>query len=254
MSGFTTVSNVLWDWQIDNKELSNSQRIFAMVVRYTVCFHREWHEMSLNFISERTGMLRNNVSRELKSMIKLGIIREQSEGNKRLLAIGCVIESDNASVINSDNGGVIKNDNRSVIKSDNQEIKQSKYNNLNNDHSDLFDQFWLMYPRKVSKPQAVKAFKAALQKTKVELIIEGLDGYINHLQNERTETKYIKHPATWLNAEGWNDYKLVKQESKLLQLLMNHSDKELENQNEIIRKRYRKSHFADDRECGGAAR
>lgn len=225
---YTNIPNELWDWQIDNADLPNSTRIMALVIRYTVCFHREWHEISLSFISERTGMLRNNVSRELKSMIQSGTIRERLEGSKRMLSIGYSIKSDNGGVIKNDNTSVIKSDNRDVIKSDNQEINNIKNNNLKNNDQTAFDQFWTSYPRKVSKPQAKRAFQTALKKTTFETLMIGLEEYKSYLDSERTETKYIKHPATWLNAESWNDNKPVQAElSKTLRLVQNHSDKEL---------------------------
>jgi hypothetical protein len=175
------------------------------VFRYTVCFHREWHELSLSFIAERIGMIRTNVSRELKIMIKDGMIREMNQGKKRYLSIGSVIESDNSS----------------VIKNDNQEINNKK---LKKDISSDFEIFWNEYPRKDAKADALRALEAALKKVDIHTILDGVRRYNNHIERERTEKKFIKLPAGWLRSERWNDYKEeVEQRSKLLRLIELHS-------------------------------
>lgn len=253
---YTNIPNELWDWQIDNADLPNSTRIMALVIRYTVCFHREWHEISLSFISERTGMLRNNVSRELKSMIQSGTIRERLEGSKRMLSIGYSIKSDNGGVIKNDNTSVIKSDNRDVIKSDNQEINNIKNNNLKNNDQTAFDRWWSLYPRKVSKPNAVKAFQKAIKKVDLDTLIDGLEQYKKHLLKNETEERFIKHPASWLNGEGWNDYPSgpqPKQESNILRIVKNQSEGD-ERDHEFIRELYKSREQKETRNCVRADR
>lgn len=256
MSGFTNIPNQLWDWQIDNKQLPNTQRIFALVVRYTVCFHREWHELSLSFIAERTGMLRQNVARDIKSMLQSGLIREKADGKKRLLGIGfeneTVLESDNTF-----NEGVLKFDNTGVLKNEYQEINNIKLTNINNNDQTLFDRFWSCYPRKVSKPQAKKAFNTAMKKTDIETLILGLEHYKDHLQKTKTDEKFIKHPSTWLNAESWNDYKpappIQPEQSSILRIVQNQSSME-DSDRELIRKLYREREAKKDINCNRVAR
>lgn len=64
--------------------------------------------------------------------------------------------------------------------------------------------FWTTYPRKEKKPNALKAYAKALQKAAPEAILAGLQRYIACDQWTADATK-IPHPATWLNAEQWND-------------------------------------------------
>lgn len=67
--------------------------------------------------------------------------------------------------------------------------------------TDEFAHFWKEYPRKVGKGQARKAFKAACKKTDFNTIMNGLSRY----QRNKPATIDWKHPATWLNSEGWED-------------------------------------------------
>lgn len=234
MSGFTNVPNDLIDSMIDNANFANQTRIYMLVFRYTVCFHREYHELSLSFMAERLKMMRNNVAREVKKMLDLKLIQERTENGKRYLSIGeGVLISDNGGGIKSDNTSVLKSDTTAVLKSEYQENNNIKLTNKNNNDQTLFDRFWKSYPRKVSKPQAIKAFQTAIKKTDIETLIFGLEAYKDHILKNKTDTQFIKHPSTWLNAEGWNDYKPApSQESTQLKLLKMHSRTEMVGEDE----------------------
>jgi hypothetical protein len=65
---------------------------------------------------------------------------------------------------------------------------------------DPFDDFWASYPRKVQKPDARKAWKAALKKATASEIIDALKAY--PFGDDKT---FIAYPATWLNKESWAD-------------------------------------------------
>jgi len=71
------------------------------------------------------------------------------------------------------------------------------------DALDPFDEFWRSYPRKVAKGAARKAFAAALKKTDAATLIAGAARYGG--ATAQTEPRFIKHPASWLNGECWND-------------------------------------------------
>lgn len=77
---------------------------------------------------------------------------------------------------------------------------------------DLFARWWTDYPRKVSKPAARRAFAAALGKvhpdrsTACDDLIAAIREHRRHwLDLEGRPVDKIPHPATWLNAEAWND-------------------------------------------------
>jgi hypothetical protein len=60
--------------------------------------------------------------------------------------------------------------------------------------------FWPRYPNKVGKPDALKAFLRARNKTSLETIAHGLDAYVH-----KTDDRPWCNPSTWLNQERWND-------------------------------------------------
>jgi hypothetical protein len=67
----------------------------------------------------------------------------------------------------------------------------------------LFDRFWSIYPRKIGKGGAIKAWRAAVKKIDPAVIIEGLELHLPDLAEKQKQ--YIPHPATWLNEERWAD-------------------------------------------------
>lgn len=66
-----------------------------------------------------------------------------------------------------------------------------------------FDIFWQAYPLRVAKGAARRAYRTALGKASAEAILAGAKRYA--VAQGGKEAKFVKHPATWLNAECWAD-------------------------------------------------
>ena len=66
-----------------------------------------------------------------------------------------------------------------------------------------FDKFWEAYPNKKSKPIALKAWLK--HKPDINVVMKSLTIFKKCEQWTRDKGRYIPHPASWLNAEGWND-------------------------------------------------
>lgn len=71
----------------------------------------------------------------------------------------------------------------------------------------LFDEFWKLYPRKVAKAPAQKAWKARVRtETLARQVITALRRHIAaHQWHDKARLQYVPHAASWLNAERWND-------------------------------------------------
>lgn len=71
---------------------------------------------------------------------------------------------------------------------------------------DLFDQFWAAYPKKRSKGAARKAWdKLRVNPTMQAMILRAIERAKQSEDWQKDGGKYIPYPATWLNAEGWED-------------------------------------------------
>lgn len=68
-----------------------------------------------------------------------------------------------------------------------------------------FQAFWDLYPKKVAKPQAAKAFDRVTKNNTVESVIAGVKSHIGCDSWKKDGGQYIPHPATFLNQERFND-------------------------------------------------
>lgn len=64
---------------------------------------------------------------------------------------------------------------------------------------DLFEKFWKVYPKKVSKGSARKSWAKI---TDPEAVIAGAERYAS---DPNRKQEFTAHPATWLNGERWLD-------------------------------------------------
>jgi uncharacterized protein YdaU (DUF1376 family) len=64
-----------------------------------------------------------------------------------------------------------------------------------------FLEFYALYPRKVGKKAAEKAYRKAAKDTSAGTILDGLRRWIPAWH----DPQYVPYPATWLNRGGWDD-------------------------------------------------
>ncbi|TBG78602.1 hypothetical protein ELG76_04100 [Rhizobium leguminosarum] len=66
-----------------------------------------------------------------------------------------------------------------------------------------FNEFWSLYPRRVSKRTAQKAWDKETKQTAPEVILSGLRRQLPYLQSR--DAQFIPHASTWLNQGRWED-------------------------------------------------
>jgi len=80
-------------------------------------------------------------------------------------------------------------------------------NNLVNEQiifwEQMFEEMWLLYPKRIGKGAAKQAWLKACKKINVGELKSCLRCYIDTISN--ADKKFIPHLATWLNQERWND-------------------------------------------------
>jgi hypothetical protein len=76
---------------------------------------------------------------------------------------------------------------------------------------ELFDEFWNEFPKKLDKAKAKRAFVSALTRATFEDIIAGAIKYRN---DPNRLDEYTKYPATWLNADAWENGPLPERSKK----------------------------------------
>ena len=68
----------------------------------------------------------------------------------------------------------------------------------------IFNDFWALYPRKVSKRVAEKAWAKLTPKEQYE-VMQALPNHIQYWKIKNTETEFIPHATTLLNQGRWED-------------------------------------------------
>jgi hypothetical protein len=85
--------------------------------------------------------------------------------------------------------------------------QQSIKNKQENISFDSFDEFWNHYPKKLSKAQALKAWKSAIKRKPDTEIIEAVKAYS---LGKLPDVQFIPLASTWLNNDRWDDVDLTK--------------------------------------------
>jgi uncharacterized protein YdaU (DUF1376 family) len=75
-------------------------------------------------------------------------------------------------------------------------------NQVNKEYIDRFDTFWKHYPRKVAKPNALKAW---LKLKPDDDLTKKIISAVSQQNLSAKEEQFIPHPASWLNARRWED-------------------------------------------------
>jgi predicted N-acyltransferase len=73
--------------------------------------------------------------------------------------------------------------------------------------SDFFEKIWNAYPKKDGKKQAGRHYFATVTNdTDMEQINLALGNYLNHIETNKIELKFIKNGSTWFN--NWQDWRI----------------------------------------------
>jgi hypothetical protein len=82
-------------------------------------------------------------------------------------------------------------------------IKEPSMKQAEND----FDKFWKLYPKKIAKADAIKAWNKATKKKTAEELFKLTKAYA---EGKLPEDKYIPYPASWLNKELYESVEVAE--------------------------------------------
>lgn len=157
--------------------------------------------MQARRLADKARVSHDTAVRSLKTLVdrgyleSLGHVERSRTVRYRFLFPSDQIDERSIPISTGDRHGI---DERSIPKRT-QEERDSERTPLDVD----FDAFWNLYPRKVAKGRARKAYRAARKKADADTILAGLRRAAAAF-GERPPDK-VPYPATWLNDEGWGD-------------------------------------------------
>jgi len=159
---------------------------------------------SISTLARYANASERSVKRDIQELIELGELkvevqnaptRTQYKTNLYWLTIGSGV-TDSASGVtdwvsrgdSSGKSGVTPVGTQNIILT----IKEPSMKQVDID----FDNFWKLYPKKVAKADALKAWKVATKKKTADELLKLTKAYA---EGKLPEGKYIPYPASWLN-------------------------------------------------------
>lgn len=224
--GFVRIANELYDAIFDFGFKSSTLHVLMIILRKTYGYGKKEDDISASQIGDMCKMSRQHVTTALNELASMGVIHKRAGKYGAIIGINKDYSAWSASPksgrVNESRtspnlGQVSKNGTLDSPKSgqvDSPKFGHTK-DNLPKDNQQkktlcanavAFSRFWAAYPKKKSKGQAEKAF--AKINPDEQLMAEILDGIERAKKSRDWKTdsgRYVPHPATWLNAKGWED-------------------------------------------------
>lgn len=197
---FTTVPN----WVVRDPNYSpNAFRLLAYLLS-----HQDGYELTYTQIERQTTLGRFAINQAAKFLIAEGWLEwKRTKGiDGRWLAKTWIIK-DPQSTIPLSNDSTMEPFHYGTINGHIEEQLLEKKTNKRKtlteaQERELFNEFWKEYPRRLDKGAAFKAFRSALKRSNFEDILAGA---IKYAKDPLRDPEYTKYPATWLNADSWEN-------------------------------------------------
>jgi hypothetical protein len=165
--------------------------------------HEVGYTITIGQIIRESGDGKQSVRSALEELIKAGYLETKRTTDARGYNAGLAYFIKDPTNPKSENPTL---DNPTL---DNQTALENNLtkNTKKQENSDRFDEFWNHYPKKLSKAQALKAWKAAIKRKPDTEIIEAVKEYS---LGKLPDIQFIPLASTWLNNDRWDDVDLTK--------------------------------------------
>lgn len=225
---------VVHGWMLTDLELKGSElQLYAIIYGFTQTDGQKF-KGSLQYLADWTGTTRRSVMMRLQSLVERGLLFKEEIYNNGVKA--CEYRC-NLPILGGEktSPGVVKKVHQGgeesspgVVKKVRQGGEESSPNNIEDNIADntadnigdniphtpkgvdaqerRFAEFWDLYPKKVGKEAARKAWKKVKPDAELhERILAAIDTAKVSDQWKREGGRFIPNPATWLNQGRWDD-------------------------------------------------
>jgi hypothetical protein len=188
--------------QIPNAWLRDSRlSLKAIGLLAQIMTHVPGWNMSINSLADRNNVGRDQIRSAIAELENFGYLTRQQSREDGKFAETIWRTSDPSDKPSSEN----PTSGNPTTKNTNPKEDQLKNNERTHDD---FERFWNIYPKKTDKGAARRAFATAVKKADPELIIAKAKAYAE--DPNLPDKQFIKYPASWLNAEAWENPALPK--------------------------------------------
>jgi hypothetical protein len=119
-----------------------------------------------------------------------------------------IYQSADAEMISIENNKRTTKEQQKITNNNDNNVKNGKNLKRNNvEYSSDFINFWELYPKRVGKMDAYKAWKQLINDgVSQELLMKCVSNYSTYCSANNVDNLYIKHPLTFLSSERFMDY------------------------------------------------
>lgn len=198
-------------WECD---LPTSEKMVLLVISDHADDYGKNAWPSIRTIARKSSMSERQAQRYVKSLIDRGVVncetqagglwdtrpdRRPNRYSINFSGVSSVSPRKEDGVTSKVERGDVEGKNGVTLVSPKPPIEPSE----NNVYEQGFEKFWELYPRKIAKGAARRAWFKATKTSDMEAILEGVSRYA-HTHTDETK-QYTPYPATWLNSERWLD-------------------------------------------------
>lgn len=207
---------IIPEWVAYSPVSANAIRVYIVLARHTNSDHTCFP--SRRTIADKAYLSLSGVDRAIKELVAINALTVEkrfSHNHDRTSNLYTLIYRGVSSPVTR--GGVTGEEgsshHRLGVASDliqerepsneNKRTRAKKKDTTSTQVDEEFDRFWAIYPRRIGKGAARKAWTTAITTTTPDTIIAGLQRYAPTRTGQ--DPQYTPHPATWLNQQRWED-------------------------------------------------
>jgi len=176
--------------------------------------HKEGYELTYGQIERQTTLGRYAINEAIKVLTDKGWLRTErtKKDNGQFGPTSFHILDPEAVDSIADDSSV--GDSTMEQPTDNKNTNYLENTKTKEKHLEAFETFWLLYPKRIAKADALKAWNKAIKKKTADELIGLTKAYS---ESKLPDMTYIPYPASWLNKELYESVEI--QENKPLQKL-----------------------------------
>ncbi|MFD5022252.1 replication protein [Paenibacillus sp. NPDC058367] len=249
---YTRVANEILEQVAQRKFNATQLRIIMIIWRYTYGYRRKDHDFALTFLQQLTCLSASTVKREVGLLIKSKVIivtqKETSVMPRRLSfnkhykqwtiqKSGDEMDCENDLFTSAEGSDLppqesLNNEIRGIRSSTSEvsdlppQVEISRYQirpplkeikilkKSFKENIAMFDNFYEIYPRKVSREAAKKAWDKLCKNEDFDpvIAIQYTSNFAETCKLLQTDKKFIPHPSTFLNQKRFKDYEVIDPE------------------------------------------
>lgn len=163
-----------------------------------------WWRLTTETLAEECGFSYGVTRKSVERLVRDGFLLSASHGVRGISdrAKSYRLSEKARPSVQSSSRASVQSDESRAVQSD-----KSSFSLKEEVNTSGFDEWWSVYPRKIAKPDALKKYKCALDKTDSGVLLSAVGKLaVEWAGRPRADLKFCPHPSTWLNQERWLDY------------------------------------------------